>query len=107
MTLLSIRYLRPGGDTLMISNPELVADACDESRFDKSAGGDLAKVRAFAYLTCWINTKPASCHSNVLFKYFLNFLRLQVFNAWKKQIAFEGRGDDFHRPLSLVRLTHS
>jgi cytochrome P450 / NADPH-cytochrome P450 reductase len=42
------RFARPGGDALMISSPELVADACDESRFDKSAGGALAKVRAFA-----------------------------------------------------------
>lgn len=41
------RFARPGGDTLMISSPELVADVCDESRFDKSVGGALTKVRAF------------------------------------------------------------
>ena len=38
----------PGRSDLVISSYELVADACDESRFDKRVWAPLQKVRAFA-----------------------------------------------------------
>ncbi|WP_159886087.1 bifunctional cytochrome P450/NADPH--P450 reductase [Paenibacillus puerhi] len=38
----------PGRSDLIISGYELVADACDESRFDKRVWAPLQKVRAFA-----------------------------------------------------------
>lgn len=38
----------PGRTDLIISSYELVADACDESRFDKKVWAPLQKVRAFA-----------------------------------------------------------
>lgn len=37
-----------GGSSIVVSGHELVAEVCDQSRFDKSAGGALAKVRPFA-----------------------------------------------------------
>lgn len=37
----------PTGKTVMVSGHELVAEVCDESRFDKSIGGPLKKVRSF------------------------------------------------------------
>ncbi|MFE4569601.1 bifunctional cytochrome P450/NADPH--P450 reductase [Paenibacillus chitinolyticus] len=37
----------PGRTQLLISSHELVADACDESRFDKKIGAALSNVRAF------------------------------------------------------------
>ncbi|MFD7522943.1 bifunctional cytochrome P450/NADPH--P450 reductase [Paenibacillus chitinolyticus] len=37
----------PGGTQLFISGHDLVADACDERRFDKKIGLALSKVRAF------------------------------------------------------------
>ncbi len=37
-----------GFSTVILSGHELVAEACDESKFDKSLAGGLSKVRAFA-----------------------------------------------------------
>ncbi len=34
---------------IVVSGHELVAEVCDETRFDKSIEGALAKVRAFAW----------------------------------------------------------
>lgn len=41
------RFETPAGSQLQISSYELVADACDESRFDKKIGPALQKVRDF------------------------------------------------------------
>ncbi|MCC9021992.1 bifunctional cytochrome P450/NADPH--P450 reductase [Bacillus nakamurai] len=38
----------PAGTIIVVSGHELVAEVCDESRFDKSIEGALEKVRAFA-----------------------------------------------------------
>ncbi|QYK63302.1 Bifunctional cytochrome P450/NADPH--P450 reductase 1 [Paenibacillus sp. S25] len=38
----------PEGTNIYISGHKLVADACDESRFDKQVWAPLQKVRAFA-----------------------------------------------------------
>jgi len=43
-----LRMDLPGRSELFISGHELVADACDESRFDKKIWAPLQKVRAFA-----------------------------------------------------------
>ncbi len=42
------RMVLPGRTVLFISSRELVADACDESRFDKNIGPGLKVVRTFA-----------------------------------------------------------
>ncbi|PPA69204.1 bifunctional cytochrome P450/NADPH--P450 reductase [Jeotgalibacillus proteolyticus] len=42
------RFETPSASAIMISNPELAAEVCDESRFDKSIEGALEKVRAFS-----------------------------------------------------------
>jgi cytochrome P450 / NADPH-cytochrome P450 reductase len=42
------RFVLPGRTVLFISSRELVADACDESRFDKNIGPGLKIVRTFA-----------------------------------------------------------
>ena len=38
----------PGGTAIIVSGHELVEEVCDQSRFDKSVEGPLAKVRPFA-----------------------------------------------------------
>ena len=50
------RLKLPGRSTIVISSHELVADACDESRFDKAIGAALKKVRRFSgdgLFTAW------------------------------------------------------
>lgn len=42
------RLERPGGSVVVVSGHEYVKEVCDESRFDKSIGGALKNVRAFA-----------------------------------------------------------
>ncbi|SCW77275.1 cytochrome P450 / NADPH-cytochrome P450 reductase [Paenibacillus tianmuensis] len=41
------RIALPGYSSIMVSGHDLVAEVCDESRFDKSIKGDLENVRAF------------------------------------------------------------
>ncbi|MDO3681984.1 bifunctional cytochrome P450/NADPH--P450 reductase [Paenibacillus ehimensis] len=41
------RLTIPGYSSIVVSGHELVAEVCDESRFDKSIKGDLENVRAF------------------------------------------------------------
>jgi cytochrome P450/NADPH-cytochrome P450 reductase len=35
----------PGGDRVIVSGPDLVAEICDDARFDKKVGGGLASLR--------------------------------------------------------------
>ncbi|MGE8081977.1 bifunctional cytochrome P450/NADPH--P450 reductase [Peribacillus loiseleuriae] len=42
------RLATPSGTSVVVSGHELVAEVCDESRFDKSIEGALVKVRPFA-----------------------------------------------------------
>lgn len=43
-----VQFDLPGRSQILISNYEAVADACDETRFDKKIGTALSKVRDFA-----------------------------------------------------------
>ncbi|TDL30998.1 cytochrome P450 [Jeotgalibacillus sp. S-D1] len=63
------RFNTPASDSIIISSPELVAEVCDESRFDKSIEGALEKVRAFGgdgLFTSWTHEPNWQKAHNIL-----------------------------------------
>lgn len=59
----------PAGTSVVVSGHELVAEVCDESRFDKSVEGALEKVRAFAgdgLFTSWTHESNWRKAHNIL-----------------------------------------
>ncbi len=63
------RLQTPGSSTIIISGHELVEEVCDQSRFDKSVEGALAKVRAFSgdgLFTSWTHEANWNKAHNIL-----------------------------------------
>ncbi|SFM26184.1 cytochrome P450 / NADPH-cytochrome P450 reductase [Gracilibacillus orientalis] len=63
------RLQTPGNTTIIVSGHDLVEEVCDQSRFDKSVEGALAKVRAFSgdgLFTSWTHEANWNKAHNIL-----------------------------------------